>query len=122
MGTQPDPFAAICREIREETGIQILDIKEQHCLGVVYDLLTPHGEMCFLTRLNIPLHDVLHNRTPEDDEIKQLHALQATPEGLHEFIITNHDNISATGEANLLLYGEEKFGRRWFDEAMGYIS
>ncbi|MBV9259509.1 MAG: NUDIX hydrolase, partial [Ktedonobacteraceae bacterium] len=38
MGTQPDPFAAICREIREETGIQVSDIKEQYCLGVVYDL------------------------------------------------------------------------------------
>jgi 8-oxo-dGTP pyrophosphatase MutT (NUDIX family) len=117
MGTQPDPFAALRREIREETGIQASDIKEQYCLGVVYDLLTPHGETCFLTRLNIPLHDVLHNRTPEEDEIKQIHALQATPENLHEFIVTKHGNISATGEPNLLLYGGEKFGRGWFDEA-----
>lgn len=114
-GTQPDPFAAIRREIREETGIQASDIKEQYCLGAVYDLITPHGEMCFLTRLTIPLHDVLHNRTPEEDEIKQLHSLQVTPESLHEFMVTNHGNISATGEPNLLLYGKEKFGKEWFD-------
>ena len=118
MGTQPDPFAAIRREIREETGIQASDIKEQYCLGVVYDLATPHGEMCFLTRLNIPLQTVLHNRTPEEDEIKQLLSLQVTPESLHEFIVMNHGNISATGEPNLLLYGKEKFGKEWYDEAM----
>src|SRR5437588_3414597 len=37
MATSPDPFSAIRREIREETGIQTTDIKEQFCLGVVYD-------------------------------------------------------------------------------------
>jgi 8-oxo-dGTP pyrophosphatase MutT (NUDIX family) len=116
VGTQPAPFAAIHREIREETGIQAADIKEQYCLGVIYDLATPHGEMCFLTRLNIPLHTVLHNRTPEEDEIKQLHSLQVTPERLHEFIVTNHGNISATGEPNLLLYGGDKFGKEWYDD------
>jgi hypothetical protein len=122
MGTQPDPFAAIRREIREETGIQASDIKTQYSLGVVYDLSTPHGEMCFFTHLNIPLHTVLHNRTPEEDEIKQLHSLRVTPASLHEFIVTNHGNISATGEPNLLLYGKEKFGQGWFNEAMNCIS
>ncbi|MBA2394140.1 MAG: NUDIX hydrolase [Ktedonobacteraceae bacterium] len=116
--TQPDPFAAILREIREETGIQAADIEEQCGLGIVYDLQTPHYEMCFLTRLNISLDEVLHARTPEEDEIKQLHSLQVTAESLQEFIVTHHGNISATGEPNLLLYGGEKFGREWFDEVM----
>ena len=119
--TQPDPFAAIRREIREETGIQAADIEKQQSLGVVYDLQTPHGEMCFLTRLNISLHEVLHQRKPEEDEIKQLYSLQATAEHLHEFIVVHHGNISATGEPNLLLYGSEKFGRKWFDETMKNI-
>lgn len=121
MGMQPDPFAAIRREIREETGIQAADIKEQYSLGVAYDLQTPHGEMCFLTRLNISLDEVLHNRTPEEDEIKQLYFLDVTAESLHEFIVTHHGNISATGEPNLLLYGGEKFGGKWFDETMKAI-
>ncbi len=122
MGGQPDPFAAMLREIREETGIQATDIQEQYCLGIVYDLATPHSEMCFLTRLNISLHEVLHNRTPEEDEIKQLHTLQVTPESLKEFIIDNHGNISATGEPNLLMYGGWKFGDEWFDDTIGSIS
>ena len=121
VDSQPSPFAAIRREIREETGIQTSDIKEQYCLGVVYDLQTPHAEMCFLTQLAISLHEVLHDRTPEEDEIKQIYSLQVTAERLHEFIVTHHGNISATGEPNLLLYGGDKFGRAWFDEVIECI-
>src|SRR5215469_7098633 len=112
---QPDPFGAICREIREETGIQLSDIREQFCLGVVYDLATPHAEMCFLTRLFISMAEV-QNREPEENEIKQLEMLQATESELRKFLLQNHGNISATGEPNLLIYGGVRFGDRWFEE------
>jgi len=118
---QPDPFGAICREIREETGIQQTDISEQFCLGVVYDTATPHAELCFLTRLIIPLAEV-HRRVPEEDEIKKLEVLKVTKESLREFLLKNHGNISATGEPNLLLYGGVKFGERWLEEMMGYLN
>ena len=111
------PFAAITREIREETGIQPADIREQYCLGTVYDLTLPHCELCFLTRLNIPLQEV-NTRVPEEDEIKQLHSLYVTAESLRDFILTNHGNISPTGEPNLLMYGAVKFGEGWWDEVM----
>ncbi len=114
---RPDPFAAISREIREETGIQSADMREQCCLGAVYDLTLPHCELCFLTRLNISLQEVL-TRVPEGDEIKQLHTLYVTPENLRDFIFTNHGNISPTGEPNLLMYGAVKFGEGWWDEVM----
>ena len=118
--TNPDPFGAIRREIREETGIQAADIADQYCLGAVYDLATPHAELCFLTRLNIPLNEV-RQRVPEEHEIKQLLSLNVTEESLRDFILTSHGNISATGEPNLLLYGAEKFGKRWFEEIMGRL-
>ncbi|HVB23281.1 MAG TPA: NUDIX hydrolase [Ktedonobacteraceae bacterium] len=118
---QPDPFAAITREIREETGIQPADIREQYCLGTVYDLTLPHCELCFLTRLNIPLQEV-HTRVPEEDEIKQLHTLHVTKESLRDFIFTNHGNISPTGEPNLLMYGAVKFGEGWWDEVMQLLA
>jgi 8-oxo-dGTP pyrophosphatase MutT (NUDIX family) len=112
---QPDPFAAIRREIREETGIQSADIGEQYCLGIVYDLTTPHAEMCFLTRLLIPLQEV-QNRQPEDNEIKQLIPFYVTEESLRTFIFKHHGNISATGEPNLLFYGAWKFSPSWLTE------
>jgi 8-oxo-dGTP pyrophosphatase MutT (NUDIX family) len=118
---RPDPFGAICREIREETGIQLADIAEQYCLGVVYDVTTPHAEMCFLTRLKISLAEV-STRTPEEDEIKQLQSLAVTAESLHAFVLEHHGNISATGEPNVLLYGALRFGERWFEEVIAQIS
>ncbi len=114
---QPDPFGAICREIREETGIQVSDIRVQYCLGVVYDIATPHAEMCFLTQLNIPSAEV-YKRVPEEDEIKQLEILFVTKESLRDFLLTNHGNISATGEPNLLMYGGVRFGEGWLVEVM----
>lgn len=116
----PDPFRAIRREIREETGIRQADIREQYCLGVVYDLTMPHGEMCFLTRLHIPLAEV-QTRVPEEQEIQQLRSLHITQESLTSFLRTHHGNISPTGEPNLLLYGALLFGERWFEEMMEYM-
>ena len=119
--TQPDAFAAICREIREETGIQLKDISEQYSLGVVYDLTTPHAEMCFLTRLNISLEEV-YRRVPEEKEIQQLLSLYITKGSLLHFILANHGNISATGEPNLLMYGAVRFGEEWFEAVMERLS
>ena len=118
---QPDPFAAMRREIREETGIQGADISKQYCLGIVYDLITPHAEMCFLTRLHISLQEVWQ-RQPEDNEIKQLIPLFVTPESLRDFILEHHGNISATGEPDLLFYGGWKFGQEWLTELMAQIQ
>jgi 8-oxo-dGTP pyrophosphatase MutT (NUDIX family) len=117
---QPDPFGAIRREIREETGILQSDIHEQYCLGVVYDTATPHAEMCFLTCLSIPLSEV-HDRIPEEDEIKHLEMLKVTEAELREFLLKNHGNISATGEPNLLMYGGVRFGEAWFEQMMRYL-
>jgi len=114
---QPDPFGAIRREIREETGILQSDIREQICLGVVYDTATPHAEMCFLTCLTIPLAEI-HMRIPEEDEIKHLVTLFVTKESLRDFLLQNHGNISATGGPNLLLYGGVRFREKWFEETM----
>lgn len=117
---RPDPFAAVRREIHEETGVLPTDIRQQYCFGAAYDLLTPHAELCFLTQLNIPLATVL-DRTPLDREIKRLRSLESTAEGLRAFILEHHGNISATGEPNLLMYGAWKFGEEWFEEAVELI-
>ena len=68
--------------------------------------------VCFLTRLHISLAEV-KTRTPEEDEIKQLETLYVTEQSLRDFIMRNHGNISATGEPNLLLYGELLYGKQW---------
>jgi 8-oxo-dGTP pyrophosphatase MutT (NUDIX family) len=120
MGQRPDPFGAIQRELREETGVQLADISTQCCLGAVYDVATPHGELVFLTQLHITLAEV-HTREPEDREIKHLHSLFITADSLRDFILQHHGNISATGEPNLLLYGQLKFGLAWFEDVLARL-
>ncbi len=114
---KPDPFGAMNREMREETGIQERDIHEQYCLGMVYDTLVPHPELCFVTRLNIPL-TALSKRKAEDNEVKELQMLRVTATTLKESLLANHGNISPTGEAALILYGTWKFGAGWFEDVM----
>lgn len=117
-----DPFAAMRREIREETGVREEDISTHECLGVAYDLENPHGEMLFLTRLNIPIATV-RQRIPEDGEIKELHTLQVTAESLRAFILRYHGPyLSTTGEPNLLLYGGWKFGTDWFEDTLKHLK
>jgi 8-oxo-dGTP pyrophosphatase MutT (NUDIX family) len=120
--TRPDPFAAMLREIREETGVQVEDVSEQGCLGMVYDLTLPHAELCFLTRLHIPLATVIHKRTPEDQEIRRLQSLSITETRLRDFIVQHHGNVSPSGEPNLLFYGAHKFGPAWFTEVLNQIG
>jgi 8-oxo-dGTP pyrophosphatase MutT (NUDIX family) len=117
IGHAPSPFAAMNREMREETGIRESDIREQYCLGVVYDVLVPHPELCFVTRLNIPL-TMLARRKPEDNEVKELQMLRVNATTLKASIQANHGNISPTGEAALILYGTWKFGAGWFEDVM----
>src|SRR5436305_7946010 len=120
VSKRPDPFGAIQREIHEETGILQSDIREQFCLGMLYDTATPHAEMCFLTCLTIPLAEV-QNRVPEEDEIKQLETLFVAKDSLRDFLLKNHGNISATGEPNLLMYGSVRFGEKWFEEMLSFL-
>ncbi len=116
----PDPFGAVTREIHEETGVRPEEIAYQCCLGAVYDLETPHGEICFYTQLEIPLSEV-QQREPESDEIKSLEALKISSENLRNFIGEYHGRISSTGEPTMLMYGELKFGEIWYKEMVKHL-
>jgi len=118
---QPDPFGALRRELREETGIQASDIRGEYCLGAAYDLTSPHGELCFWTPLAISLAEV-RARVPEDDEVQRLLAMHATADTLRDFILTNHGHISATGEPAFLMYGAERFGEVWLSAIMDALA
>ncbi|WP_052890912.1 NUDIX hydrolase [Thermogemmatispora carboxidivorans] len=118
---QPDLFGAIQREIREETGLRSEDIVRQLCLGLVYDLMMPHPELCFLTCLRLPLEEV-RQRQPEDREIERLLSLPARAESLRSFLFTHHGQISATGEPALLFYGGWRFGEAWYAETLWRLT
>ena len=54
----PNPFNGIKREVQEEIGVKLKDT-DLFSLGLVYDLVTPHPEMCFyISEKHLPyIHD-----------------------------------------------------------------
>jgi ADP-ribose pyrophosphatase YjhB (NUDIX family) len=119
VGT-PDPFAAMRREIREETGVHPDEVLRQLCLGLAYDLATPHPELCFLSCLRLSREEVLL-RQPETAEA-HLRWTTARAESLRSFLFTYHGIISATGESCLLLYGGWRFGEAWYAETLWRLT
>ncbi|MBI2864026.1 MAG: NUDIX hydrolase [Chloroflexi bacterium] len=107
-----DPAKAIQREVREETGLRVAR-RRFTCLGLVYDLATPHPELCFTATVDATLADVLR-RPGTDGEVRHLESIADKPEALRAFILVNHGNISATGEPCLLLHGKRHFGSIWY--------
>jgi 8-oxo-dGTP pyrophosphatase MutT (NUDIX family) len=119
----PDPFAAVAREAHEELGIH-LEYESVQLLGLVYDLATPHPELCFSTDVPYSFRDVetcvKYART--DGEVKRIEGISSTAKKLRNFILENHGRISATGEPCLLLYGRHTFGEGWYREMMEALS
>jgi 8-oxo-dGTP pyrophosphatase MutT (NUDIX family) len=114
------PFDAISREVREETGLSI-EASAFTCLGLCYDLLTPHPELCFMGR-GPGSREVVEAFRASDNEIQALEFLEDSAESVANFIREHHGRISATGEGCLLLYGLFSYGREWFNRLTSLLS
>jgi len=111
----PDPFQAIAREVKEEVGLK-LESDAIQLVGMVYDLVTPHPEMCFCAESNLPsteITDIFLN-CEKDCEVDNLEYIDASEDKLAMFIQSQRSLTSVTGQACLTLYGKHKYGDRWF--------
>jgi len=106
--------SAIAREVAEELGLTVRP-EAFTCLGLVYDLPTPHPELCFYTRVPVQSED-LRKVLPPEREAESTHFIPNDPRALHSFILENRDCLSATGEPALLLYGKRIHGEQWFSD------
>jgi ADP-ribose pyrophosphatase YjhB (NUDIX family) len=107
----PDPFEAISREIDEETGVEIR-ADEITCLGLIYDHVAPHPEICFYARTGLDYNQV-QKLNPRDMEVHRWEYIDDSSKSMADFIIMNENKIAVPGLANLLFYGEMKYGRNW---------
>jgi 8-oxo-dGTP pyrophosphatase MutT (NUDIX family) len=116
----PILFAAILREILEETGLKI-SFQNIFGTGLVYDLINPHPEIAFVANTNLPFRQIQKIKST-DNEIHKLDFIPDNKDQLTNFISENHGNISATGEAALLLYGKGIYGKSWFENILKLIN
>lgn len=111
----PNPFHGIAREVEEEVGLK-LPAHAVRLTGVVYDLITPHPELCFCAESNLSSREItrIFLRSEKDHEVEKLSYIDASKEKLGEFIVSRRRVTSVTGQACLLLYGKHKYGAAWF--------
>ena len=114
-----NPFDAIAREVNEETGLA-LSPSSFICSGLAYDVLTPHPELCFVAQAPHS-HEVLEAHKKSDGEIRALEFVEDSPQSLENFLRQHHGQISATGEAALLLHGLHSYGQFWFASASSHM-
>jgi hypothetical protein len=117
--SRPDPFKAIKREVWEEIGVALLD-ENLFSLGLVRNLKVPHPEVCFFARMDISSEEVfaISAANKLDGEIEQLDFIEDSSDDLARFIVFNHGNIVATGEACMLLYGNDRYGEAWYNDTL----
>jgi 8-oxo-dGTP pyrophosphatase MutT (NUDIX family) len=111
----PDPFQAIAREVKEEVGLKLRADTIQ-LVGIVYDLITPHPEICFCTESNLSSKEItdIFLNSETDREVDKLVYIDASEDRLAKFIISQRRFTSVTGQACLSLYGRHKYGTGWF--------
>jgi 8-oxo-dGTP pyrophosphatase MutT (NUDIX family) len=111
----PDPFQAIAREVKEEVGLKLRNDTIQ-LIGMVYDLVTPHPEMCFCAESNLSSKEItnIFLNSKKDREVDKLEYIVASEDKLAKFIHSGRSSTSVTGLACLTLYGKHKYGDRWF--------
>jgi 8-oxo-dGTP pyrophosphatase MutT (NUDIX family) len=111
----PDPFQAIAREVKEEVGLK-LQVDTIQLMGMVYDLVTPHPEMCFCAESNLSSKEItnIFLNSEKDREVDKLEYIVSSEDKLAKFIQSQRSLTSITGQVCLTLYGKHKYGTQWF--------
>ena len=113
----PDPFAAIRRELSEELGITDADVAADgmHCTGIAEDVSIRQPELIF---------SVVSTRTRKEIESKldatEHHGAWATPATRErvEAALASGEAFTPVGVAAMVLWGRTAFGGQWFDRAV----
>jgi 8-oxo-dGTP pyrophosphatase MutT (NUDIX family) len=117
VDARPDPFAAIQRELNEETGI-IADETSLRAVGLVYDVTTPHPNLCFTAATGLTLAEVKNHHDRNNSEVVELEGVELSEESVHEFLRRCSKEVSATGAGCLALVGRQLYGEVWYREVI----
>jgi 8-oxo-dGTP pyrophosphatase MutT (NUDIX family) len=108
----PAPFLAIERECIEETGFRP-EAKNLRVIGLTYDRVIPHPELCFAGRVDATLAEIRAGAGTRD-EFHRVETLRAEPGDVLAFLAEPGVPWSPTGRAALLLWGRVRWGEDWY--------
>ncbi len=109
--TDPTPFHAVRRELREELGLtELLDLRLS---GVVEDHQLAQWELIFYARTAKTCDQLIAGVDP--DEHSQTVAIPATSHAIDDTLL-NEPRLTPVARAAMLLWGRLTFGQTWFDD------
>lgn len=109
----PDPFAAVAREVTEETGLGIAPAQFR-LLGLAYDLETPHPELCFSVLVDTDSGSLSSLVWATGSELGELLMVPVEQSAFRGLLSGQRGPLSPTGAACVALLGREQFGETWF--------
>jgi len=119
----PDPFAAISRELIEETAIPGQSVVDNVLLGMVRDKQTDQSELIFDIKVDLSTKSILDVAPQAVDaaEHTELVPVRNDPGILVTFLQQHFEELTPIAQAALLLHGLAHWGSGWFTTARGYI-
>jgi len=117
-GSEPHPFDALEKEVREELGVDLdrARLSATGLVGAIYG-----SEVCFRCRLAVSFERLLKVQAGSgtDGEIETLQAIDDSPEAVAAFLAAHLEGLVPSGRACLLLYGREAYGEEWCKAVRG---
>ncbi len=111
-----DPFASLCRELREELAIRRDELADLYLVGLIRDKEICQPEMLYEARLDLTADELRQRwRTAEHrDEHDAIVTIPYRPEAIVPFIHASA-RIAPVAIAALFLLGRRAWGDNWFD-------
>lgn len=118
---KPDPFKAMLRELSEETGVPIDQVREVLSLGLIYNEDYRQTYMPFRIKLMVP-SGILAHTSPREYEFEDFAYVKADEGAVSRFLEENHERMSQTCFGNILMFGREDFGQTWLSNILSKLG
>lgn len=113
----PDPRHAMAREIEEELGMSP-PVPELRILGLAFDRVLSHPEICFYGGLDVPSTSLAG--LAGDGEVSSLEGFPL--DSSQVLVRLGREPFTPTAQAALWLLGTERWGTEWGDQARSRLA
>jgi 8-oxo-dGTP pyrophosphatase MutT (NUDIX family) len=113
----PDPFAAILRELKEELSLEKEDLQEINCIGIAEDASLRQPELIFSVRIAVTRARIEAQLDPVEH-----HSIWAIPAEQDRIAIAlkQDQQLTPVARAALLLWGRQTLGQEWYDQIIAW--
>ncbi|MGC9424094.1 hypothetical protein, partial [Vibrio sp.] len=102
------------QELEAEAGIQVDEISDLICTGLVLSLWNTKPELTFFLRASVTFAELQERKRTEGWEFAEVYGLLFTNTSVREWLADYKDRLVPSGHAAVLLAGRINFGDKWW--------